>query len=113
MLDEVLDLFSIFAGRALELHYIDDVRLQQLLGFVLVRYAQLLFLLGDISHVRGFRISEGRETVRLVSLRFRALGGQAIFGCTLHIQKFILCQNESGRPILLEEGPVRVQVRRR
>ena len=105
-MDEVLDLFSIFAGRALELHYINDVGLQQLLGLVLVRHAQLLFLLGDIRHVRGFRISEGRETVRLVGLRFRTLGGQAIFGCTLHIQKFILRKNESGGAIFLEEGPV-------
>jgi hypothetical protein len=105
-LDEVLDLFSIFAGRALELHYIDDVGLQQLLGLVLVRHAQLLFLLGDICHVGGFRISEGRETIRLVGLRFRALGGQAIFGSTMHIQKFILRQNKSGRPIFLEEEPV-------
>ena len=78
---------------------------------MLVRHAQLLFLLGDIRHVRGFRISEGRETVRLVGLRFRALGGQGIFGRTMHIQKFILRQHDSGRPIFLEEGPVRLQVR--
>jgi hypothetical protein len=73
---------------------------------VLVRHAQLLFLLGDIRHVRGFRISEGRETVRLVGLGFWALGGQAVFGRTMHIQQLILRQHDSSRPIFLVEGPV-------
>ena len=110
MLDEVLDLVSIFVSRALELHNIDYISLQQLFSLVLVRYAELLFLLRDVCHVRGFRVSESRETTRFVGLRFRALGRQAIFGDGLHVQQFVLSQHDSSRFIFLEEGPVRLQI---
>lgn len=90
MLDEVLDLVSIFVSRALELNNIDYISLQQLFSLVLIGHAELLFLLRDVCHVRGFRVSECREATRFVGLRFRALGRQAIFGHSLHIQQFIL-----------------------
>ena len=110
MLNEVLDLDSIFVSRALELHNINYISLQQLFSLVLVGYAQLLFLLRDVCHVGSFRVSECREATRFVGLRFRALGRQAIFGDSLHIQQFIMSQHDSTRLIFLEEGPVRLYI---
>ncbi len=106
MLNEVQALISIFVSCALELHNVDYIILQQLFGLMLIRHAQLLFLLGDIRHVRGFRISECREPVRFVGLRFWALGRQVSFGYSLHIQQVILSRHASSRAISLEQGSV-------